>query len=294
MAATGRFYRSIALLSLFATTGVHAQSPANAWNCPQQAMESDKAWYERCAATQNASAQASTDMAALRSRLEKQPALPASRNPLLGRWQQPAQPQASGIDPLSQMIQMVGNGSCTALFGDGGVEFRADRWIVTDSDGATDLGPVAYRAGKDPSIVFVLPQRGAQLLPLQFEGRDRWSLIGAAVPCVMVRSGAPQTTGAGRAPAPVGIPASAGSATLAVGPDAGGYACPDGRKIYVYRCFNEDPQADCSYVQLHLPPVNGFQVEAMDKRAAIAEGVQGCKLLPVRWRPDGKIELDGT
>ncbi|HQR70139.1 MAG TPA: hypothetical protein PLE54_06025 [Burkholderiaceae bacterium] len=283
-----------ALLLLCASTSVQAQTPANAWNCPQQAMESDKAWYDRCTGILNAPAEASLETAKLRARLEKQPALPANRNPLLGRWQQPARPQANSSDPLSQMMQMIGNGSCTALFGEGTVEFRADRWLVTDADGPTDLGPVTYREGKDPTVVFVLPQQGAQLLPLQFESPDRWSLIGAAVPCAMVRIGAAQTRTAARSPVQVAAPAQVTSATLAVGPDAGGYACPDGRKIYVYRCYSEDPQADCSYVQLHLPPNNGFQVEAMDKRAAIAESLKGCRLLPVRWLPDGKIELAGS
>lgn len=294
MAAFIRRLFLISALVLGLSMSAHAQTPPNAWNCPQQGMESDKAWYDRCTSLLNAPAQASADMAALRARLEKQPALPANRNPLLGRWLQPAQSQPRASDPLSQMIQMVGNGSCTALFGDGGVEFRADRWIVTDSDGVTDLGPVTYREGKDPSIVFVLPRRGAQLVPLQLEGRDRWSLIGAAVPCVMVRSGAAPTAKAGNTTTRAATAAPVASATLAVGPDAGGYACPDGRKIYVYRCSNEDPQADCSYVQLHLPPSNGFQIEAMDKRAAIAASVKDCELRPVRWKSDGKIELGGS
>lgn len=73
--------------------------------------------------------------------------------------------------------QLIGNAGYTALFGDGAVKFRADRWIVTDADGATDLGAVSYREGKD-NVLFVLPQRGVQLPPLKLETADRFSLLG--------------------------------------------------------------------------------------------------------------------
>jgi hypothetical protein len=154
------------------------------------------------------------------SAVQAQTPLPAARDPLLSRWQQPAKIQSSAKDPLSQMMSMIDNGSCTALFGDGGVEFRADRRPLVDSDGVTDVGPVSCRQGKD-NVLFVLPQQDWQPLPLILEAPDRWSLLAGAAPWAMVRVGASQSRAA------PGITQSGGSAAVtsakrAVGPDAGG------------------------------------------------------------------------
>ena len=82
--------------------------------------------------------------------LEKQPALAANRNRLIGRWA-----QVKPARPANQVFGVALPGGCELLLGDGSVEFRSDRWIVTDSDGATDLGPVSYREGNNS--VYVLP-----------------------------------------------------------------------------------------------------------------------------------------
>lgn len=42
--------------------------------------------------------------------------------------------------------------------------------------------------------------------------------------------------------------AAQGGATLAVGPDAGGYLCPDGRQLYVKSCYDDSPNANCGVV----------------------------------------------
>lgn len=80
------------------------------------------------------------------------------------------------------------------------------------------------------------------------------------------------------------------SAKLAVGPEAGGYLCPDGRQLYVKSCYDASPLANCGIVNLHLPMRGGFQPETMDTRANITASVASCKVYPVSFR-DGVVSL---
>lgn len=78
---------------------------------------------------------------------------------------------------------------------------------------------------------------------------------------------------------------------LAVGPDAGGYLCPDGRQLYIKSCYDDSPYANCGVVQMHLPLNRGqWQVETTDTRANILPTVAGCKIYPLEFR-NGIVSL---
>ncbi len=81
-----------------------------------------------------------------------------------------------------------------------------------------------------------------------------------------------------------------GSARLAVGPDAGGYLCPDGRQLYVKSCYDELPDAGCGVVNMHLPSHNGFQRVTTEIRSQLTSSVAGCKIYPLEFR-DGVVSL---
>lgn len=82
-----------------------------------------------------------------------------------------------------------------------------------------------------------------------------------------------------------------GGAKLAVGPEAGGYLCPDGRQLYVKSCYDNSANASCGIVQMHLPMQNGFQRESSDLRSKILPSVAACKVYPVEFRQDGTVGL---
>lgn len=81
-----------------------------------------------------------------------------------------------------------------------------------------------------------------------------------------------------------------GSPKLAVGPDAGGYLCPDGRQLYVKSCYDELPDAGCGVVNMHLPSHNGYQRVTTEIRANLASSLAGCKIYPLAFR-DGVVSL---
>jgi tetratricopeptide (TPR) repeat protein len=85
--------------------------------------------------------------------------------------------------------------------------------------------------------------------------------------------------------------AAQGSARLAVGPDAGGYLCPDGRQLYVKSCYDNLPDAKCGVVNMHLPAQNGFQRESTETRSKLTQSVAACKVYPVAFRNDGIVGL---
>jgi hypothetical protein len=78
-------------------------------------------------------------------------------------------------------------------------------------------------------------------------------------------------------------PAVAQAAKLAVGPDAGGYLCPDGRQLYVKSCYDNSPDARCSVVLIHLPAQNGFQRESTETRSQLTPRLAACKVYPVAF-----------
>lgn len=290
-----------------------------AFECPQRFEEDEYRWIRRCdaefapraAAEQREAARRRVEFEKMKATLIKQPALPASRNRLIGRWQQAPRPRVPS-DLISQITSVASDG-CGLLFGgDGSVEFRPDRWVVTDAFGTDDLGPVAYREGQQ-NTVFVLPQVGVELLALQLETPDRFRVVNSPAPCVMLRSAAnaapaggatPAAAGTGRAAqAPAGrpsqpptsraagVPAPAPPArgappAVATGPlltfnDNGmGYQCANGQKPIVVSC--EDASATvpslCKVLYAEKPlSRGGFQMTEIEPRSSLVGKVSGCK-----------------
>jgi Ankyrin repeats (3 copies) len=85
--------------------------------------------------------------------------------------------------------------------------------------------------------------------------------------------------------------AAQGPSKLAVGPDAGGYLCPDGRQLYVKSCYDNSPDANCGVVNMHLPAQNGFQRESTETRSKLTPSVAACKVYPLEFRNDGTVGL---
>ncbi len=77
-----------------------------------------------------------------------------------------------------------------------------------------------------------------------------------------------------------------GSAKLAVGPDAGGYLCPDGRKIWVSRCYDQSAQASCQVVHLHIKN-NGLNPETAATRTELLTSLKNCALTPLEFTNSG-------
>lgn len=80
-------------------------------------------------------------------------------------------------------------------------------------------------------------------------------------------------------------------AKLAVGPEAGGYLCPDGRQVYVKSCYDNSPNAQCGVVLMHLPTQNGFQRESTEARSQLTPSLAACKVYPLEFRNDGTVGL---
>lgn len=84
-----------------------------------------------------------------------------------------------------------------------------------------------------------------------------------------------------------------GQSSLAVGPDAGGYTCPDGREIYVSRCYDNSLTASCQFTRLDTPRRNGFQPESAATRSELLTSLRNCTVVPVKLDADG-VRLIGT
>lgn len=82
-----------------------------------------------------------------------------------------------------------------------------------------------------------------------------------------------------------------GGAKLAIGPDAGGYLCPDGRQLYVKSCYDNSPYANCGVILMHLPLQRGYQQERTQTRSEITPSVADCKVYPLEFRNDGTVRL---
>jgi hypothetical protein len=176
---------------------------------------------------------------------EKRPALPADRNPLLGKWQRPPSTRPNPSDPFGAVTAMAKGGLCEVLFGGGVFEFRPDRLVGMDErTRETELDRVEYRG--DAKRVVVLPKTTLKLIEFDFEGPDR--INWASQKCVLVRVGAASSsasaakpaTAAGAAPMPA-----AGAASSAGGVLAFSVGAPSaenkvaGRKLWVLK---QDPQ----------------------------------------------------
>ncbi len=89
------------------------------------------------------------------------------------------------------------------------------------------------------------------------------------------------------------LPANAqGGAKLAVGPDAGGYLCPDGRQLYVQSCYDDLPDANCGVLSLERWTTGTLRVQAQatKTRSDVQKEVSGCKLYPVAF-DNGVVSL---
>jgi hypothetical protein len=189
-------------------------------------------------------------------------------------------------DPLGALLDVIDVASgvgCTALFGDGSIEFSADRLDAVDSDGRTDLGPVSYRAGTN-NTVYVLPQQGLRLIALRLASPDQFSLVTPALECTMTRTTAAGARTSTRATAPAApAPASTASAPRATGPlltfeeNATGYQCPIGQKPIVLGCEGSAATSPCKVVFAERPTPNGFQGSESEPRGVLAALVNRCK-----------------
>jgi len=116
---------------------------------------------------------------------DQTPALPADKNPLLGRWTW--QPAAARSDMNSMFNGSFANSlGCSVMFGDGLVEFRPQTIVNIQNGRESPVANVAYRGGGKQ--VIALQRDGMKaFLQFAFVTPDRISLAG--VPCVMTRAG---------------------------------------------------------------------------------------------------------
>jgi hypothetical protein len=291
----------IALVVLCAPATADAQNLPNQFVCPREAGESNADWKFRCDEEESNAARnrgeilarQSENVAQQRAVLEKQPALPATRNRILGRWAMPASSRGAANDPFAGLSHMLTNGVCAILFGTGAVEFRADRWVLHDGDGATDLGPASYREGKD-GIIYILPQKSlVQLLGLRIDTPDRLSVLGGATPCSMQRA-SPARGGAARgapAPQPAGpVTPPAGPSRLMMVDDGFGYVCRT-YTFAVLRCADSSDNAVCAYVSLGDSLRATGPIPANDSRLSLRSQSRSCKMQRVAVDSRGNVNL---
>jgi hypothetical protein len=151
---------------------------------------------------------------AARAMWEKRPALPADRNPLLGKWTRPPSTRPNPSDPFGAVTAMAKGGLCEVLFGGGVFEFRLDRLMGMDErTPPQELDRVEYRG--DARRVVVLPKTTLKLIEFDVEGPDR--INWASQKCVLVRVGAASSSAPTPAPAATSAAAAAPSAAAAAG-----------------------------------------------------------------------------
>jgi len=211
--------------------------------------------------------------------LLKSPPLPAERNGLLGSWRlgDGQGSKAGAVDVLtsnrSSLAESLAALSSFDKFGcqvdwAGGITFTPSTFSWRKAGGRSVEGaPIAYRSGR----------RGAKEVTVAITDYDSAMAFEIASPnsivdgkgCVLVRAGAPAANAAamattapsdariaaaspsappaaGMAPQVAGA-ANATNAKLAVGPDAGGYLCPDGRQLYVKSCYDESSDSHVAW-----------------------------------------------
>jgi hypothetical protein len=124
---------------------------------------------------------------AARRNWQKQPPLPAERNPLLGRWTRPAASRGNSTDPFAQLSAMAKGGLCEVVFGDGVFEFRVRTLVGIDQrQHEQELDEVEYRG--DARRVAVIPKTTFKLMLFEFDGPNRINWAGQN--CVLVRASA--------------------------------------------------------------------------------------------------------
>ena len=175
---------------------------------------------------------------------------------------------------------------------------------------ARERGPIAYRSGRGGAKQVIVAITDYDFA-MAFEIASPNSIV-AANGCVLVRVGAPAANAAANATTAPGNPrtaatspsalpaagmapqvaaaANATNAKLAVGPDAGGYLCPDGRQLYVKSCYDESSESRCGVVNMHLPPRSDYQVVTTEIRSEVLSRVAACKILPLQFM-NGTVSL---
>jgi hypothetical protein len=323
------------LLLISGAVPVHGQYGGAGWyiyECPQKFDESEFQWIQRCdaefapraAAKRREAARQRAEFERMKVTLLKQPALPPERNALIGTWAQAPRPRrpAAGTDPFAALLGIADG--CELLFGaNGQVEFRADRYLVTDASGTDDLGALDYRAGP-PNVAFAMPRVGVEMLAVQFETADRFRVINSLTPCVMFRSAGassaagrtqgggasrtPQTPGARSgqsAPASGGARAASASAQSAAGAvfndplltfndSSMGYECADGQKPIVVSCETESQTvpALCKVLYADKPlSRSGFQMTDTVPRSVMLTKVRGCTPRKVTADAQGNLRF---
>jgi hypothetical protein len=147
------------------------------------------------------------EMRAAKAKLLRSAALPAERNPLLGKWKVEGAGRSRGKDEFSQLMGMLNNpgrAMCEGLFGSGITEFKPASWSSIDSHGDDSLGPIQYRG--DAKRVWAVPEhKGFYFLGFEVISPNRVTLIGVE-DCPLVREGASpaatQGSASNRTPAP--------------------------------------------------------------------------------------------
>jgi hypothetical protein len=185
-------------------------------------------------------AQRKADIRALRARLQTEPALPADRNPLLGRWSSVARAPSgatSSSDPFTALLGLameMDDVGCTAMFGRGPVTaFTAGSWTYDLGARGTWVSPVEYRMLDE--VIYVLPAKGGngqeyELLGFEVMSSNRLRegvetkgcVLDRAAPAAAVES--PKKVTPGVSPAPAGIVGSAHMPPAA--PEAAGGFAP--------------------------------------------------------------------
>jgi hypothetical protein len=316
---------AFALMLLVVATPVAAQqsiSDRDLSNLPHSGGLSyeDRKRYDELRAEEGKSQAADQ---ALGEKLLRLPPLPVDRNVLLGNWRMEdggqgqkivtslLLPGAAGSDAMLREVwgMLESNPAklvCVGRFGNG-ITFEPSTYSISALDGSAYAGSVKYRSGQGKVIVAI---PGNQK-PMAFEVVDSNRIVFEGS-CPLVRVGAPAASAAASAPGNAragaasssvpraAVPGSAtpalspsppparaqGIASLAVGPDAGGYSCPDGRQILVSHCYDESAQASCQVIHLHKKN-NGLNPETAATRDELLVSLGDCTLKPLEFGPSG-------
>jgi hypothetical protein len=131
------------------------------------------------------------------------PALPADRNPLLGRWRQGALRGVSTrqLGDIATVANSMLSGACDSLFGKGTVAFEPDslQWVAPDGHEEI-LNHVAYRAAGADVVVLSRDPGAIPALFFGFAGRDHAVL--AFFGCTLERPGGVRSAGPAGGPGP--------------------------------------------------------------------------------------------
>jgi hypothetical protein len=207
-------------------------------DCPRRLGEDDSEWEDRCNREasierygQQLKNQRNTE--SQRTALISEPALVASKNPLLGHWSLPALNEGQSDDFLSQLPGLLTSINCGPLIGVAELEFLPDRMISIAGDGEQIASPFNYRGRKNG--VFVVTPASRPLLFFRFLAPDRIQL-GTIESCVLTRQG--KTVAAG--------PSSPAAAVVATPAAKRAYSCPDGSLAVVLSCDNASASANCT------------------------------------------------